>query len=82
VLGLVLAGVAGAWIVSVTTGEAWKISTSLPLPLYDVAALVPVAALWWEMPLLVELTWFWGLAGSPRSLLSPDVQARFPTAEF
>jgi hypothetical integral membrane protein (TIGR02206 family) len=81
-LAMILLAVSIAWIVTSTTAVAWSWATSLPLPLCDVATLVAAAALWWRRPLLVELTYFWGLAGTLQALLTPDVNVGFPSMEF
>src|SRR5579863_7576593 len=68
-----------------TTGRSlsgWSASTSLPLALCDVAALVAAAACWWPKPVLVELTYFWGLAGTLQAVATPDVTAPFPHLAF
>jgi hypothetical integral membrane protein (TIGR02206 family) len=43
-----------------------------------VVAFVAAAALWSRRPLLVELTYFWGVAGTANGLISPDVPDHFP----
>ncbi|HVA73206.1 MAG TPA: TIGR02206 family membrane protein [Acidimicrobiales bacterium] len=81
VLGLILAADA----VMYTTGKSisgWSPSTSLPLALCDVAALVAAAACWWPRPTLVELTYFWGLAGTLQAVATPDVTTPFPHLAF
>ncbi|GAC1655609.1 MAG: hypothetical protein NVS9B1_09110 [Candidatus Dormibacteraceae bacterium] len=50
----------------------------LPLQLCDVAAFVTAAALWTRRPLLAELTYVWGLAGTVNGLLTPDINRHFP----
>ena len=41
--------------------------------------IVSVLALWTARPLLVELTWFWGLTASLQAVLTPDLgSADFP----
>lgn len=62
--------------------SGWSASTSLPLALCDVAALVAAAACWWPLPVLVELTWFWGLAGTLQAVATPDVTTPFPHLAF
>jgi hypothetical integral membrane protein (TIGR02206 family) len=81
-LALILVAVSLAWVWTADGTTHWSAKTSLPLALCDVATLVAAAALWWRRPLLVELTWFWGLAGSLQALLTPDVRASFPSASF
>jgi hypothetical integral membrane protein (TIGR02206 family) len=80
-LALVLLGISSAWVAT-NSGGHWSPATSLPLALCDIATLVAAAALWWEVPILVELTYFWGLAGSLQSLLTPDLRVGFPSMEF
>lgn len=55
---------------------------SLPLQLCDVAIFVAAAALWTRRPLLVEVTYFWGLAGTIQALLTPDLPQHFPTYPY
>jgi len=81
-LAVILLAVSIAWIVTTTTAAPWSWAYSLPLPLCDVATLVAVAGLWWKRPIWVELTYFWGLAGTLQALLTPDVNVGFPSLEF
>jgi hypothetical integral membrane protein (TIGR02206 family) len=81
-LAVVLAAVSAVWIGTDLASSPWSTATSLPLPLCDVATLVAAAALWWRRPLLVELTYFWGIAGTLQALATPDVQVGFPSLEF
>jgi hypothetical integral membrane protein (TIGR02206 family) len=48
------------------------------LQLCDVVAFVSAAALWTRRQILVELTYFWGLAGTANGLISPDLAVHFP----
>lgn len=61
----------------------WSVRHSLPLALCDVALVLAAVALirpgWWP---LVELTYFWGLAGTLQAVATPDLSARFPHLEF
>jgi hypothetical integral membrane protein (TIGR02206 family) len=54
---------------------------SLPLGLCEMGTFVAAAALWWRTPLLVEITYFWGLGGTIQALLTPELDASslFPT---
>jgi hypothetical integral membrane protein (TIGR02206 family) len=54
----------------------------LPLQLCDVAILVAAAALWTRRPLLVEVTYFWALAGTVQALITPDLPHPFPTYPY
>ena len=70
--------------VSVPLGDGrWSVQTSLPLALCDVALIVAAIACWWPQWLLaVELTYFWGLAGTLQAVVTPDLSAGFPRLEF
>ena len=70
------------WWVWLGLQHTWSASYALPLQLCDVVAFVSAAALWTRRPLLVELTYFWGLAGTANGLISPDVPAHFPSYLF
>ena len=75
-----------AVFVSVPLAEGvgrWSVQTSLPLALCDLALLVAAVACWWPQWLLaVELTYFWGLAGTLQAVVTPDLSAGFPQLEF
>jgi conserved hypothetical integral membrane protein TIGR02206 len=72
----------GGWWVWLSLQHTWSASYALPLQLCDVVAFVSAAALWFRQPLLVELTYFWGLAGTANGLISPDLQEHFPSYLF
>lgn len=74
---VILANEAGWWV-WLGFQHTWSFSYALPLHLCDVAAFVSAAALWTRRPLLVELTYFWGLAGTSNSLITPDLADHFP----
>ena len=59
-----------AWFIARGT---WSADFNLPLHLTDVVTIVSVLALWTARPLLVELTWFWGLTASLQAVLTPDL---------
>lgn len=54
----------------------------LPLQLCDVAIFIAAAALWTRHQLLVELLYFWGLAGTLQALLTPDLPQHFPSYPY
>ena len=58
------------------------LADSLPLQLCDAAIFVAAAALWTRNPLLVEVTYFWGLAGTIQALLTPDLPQHFPSYPY
>jgi hypothetical integral membrane protein (TIGR02206 family) len=61
----------------------WTARDSLPLALCDVALVVAAVACWWPCyALLIELTWFWGLAGTLQAIATPDLSVGFPHLEF
>jgi hypothetical integral membrane protein (TIGR02206 family) len=66
------------WWVWLAEQHTWSASYALPLQLCDVVAFVAAGALWFRRSLLVELTYFWGLAGTANGLISPDVQDHYP----
>jgi len=80
--GLVLAADAASYVVAEALDRTWSPRTSLPLALCNVAVPVAAVACWWRAPLLVELTYFWGLAGTVQGLVTPDLGARFPQLVF
>ena len=71
-----------SWWVWLGFQHTWSPGYGLPLQLCDVAAFVSAAALWTRQPLLVELTYFWGLAGTSNSLITPDLVDHFPRFLF
>jgi len=78
VLAIVILANEASWWVWLGLQHTWSLSYALPLHLCDVAAFVAAAALWTQSPLLVELTYFWGLAGTSNSLITPDLADHFP----
>jgi len=68
--------------VPLVTGR-WSVQTSLPLALCHLALIVTAVACWWpQLYLPVELTYFWGLAGTLQAVATPDLSAGFPQLEF
>lgn len=72
----------GLWLATTIGESRFSAATSLPFALCDLAALVAAAALLTRSPMLVELTYFWGLAGTLQALLTPDLNVGFPRLEF
>jgi len=71
------------WVYLLAGGEPGsELGQSLPLQLCDVAIFVTAAALWSRLPLLVEVTYFWGLAGTIQALLTPDLPQHFPSYPY
>jgi hypothetical integral membrane protein (TIGR02206 family) len=83
-MAAVLVAVEVSWWVYVLAGgvPGAVLAYSLPLQLCDAAIFVAAAALWTRNPLLVEITWFWGLAGTIQALLTPDLPQQFPSYPY
>lgn len=73
-----------SWWVYVAAGgvPGSRLAQSLPLQLCDAAIFIAAAALWTRTPILVEVTYFWGLAGTIQALLTPDLPQHFPTYPY
>jgi hypothetical integral membrane protein (TIGR02206 family) len=84
VLAVVLVVDEVSWWVFVAAGgvPGSELAYSLPLQLCDVAVFVAAAALWTRRQLLVEVTYFWGLAGTVQALLTPDLPEHFPSYPY
>jgi hypothetical integral membrane protein (TIGR02206 family) len=55
---------------------------ALPLQLCDAAIFIAAAALVLRKQLLIEVTYFWSLAGTLQALLTPDLAQHFPNLLF
>ncbi|HLM96232.1 MAG TPA: TIGR02206 family membrane protein [Acidimicrobiales bacterium] len=82
VLAIALVADAVSYSVGLAVQGTWSPKTSLPLALCDVGVLVAATACWWRVPLLVELTYFWGLAGTLQAVVTPDLNVGFPHLVF
>lgn len=82
VLGAFLIVQETAYEVVLLVSGTFSVRTSLPLFLCDVAAYVAGIALFLPRPGLVDLTWFWGIAGTLQGLITPDVDFPFPSWEW
>ena len=67
---------------AVVAGVASSARTDLPLALCNVAVLVAAAACWWQVPVLVELTWVRGMAGTLQAVVTPDLSSGYPHLQF
>jgi len=80
---LLVADEASWWLyLALGGGEPGQRAQPLPLQLCDVAVLVAAAALWTRRQLLVEVTYFWALAGTLQALLTPELPQHFPTYPY
>jgi hypothetical integral membrane protein (TIGR02206 family) len=82
VLAAALLATSGLWLATTLWDQPFSASTSLPFALCDVAALVAAVALLTRQILLVEITYFWGLAGTLQALLTPDLKVGWPSLGF
>ena len=81
-IGLALAAVAVSYTVGLVLAGTWSARTSLPLALCDMGVVVAAVACWWRVAVLVEITYFWGLAGTLQGVLTPDLDVGFPHLVF
>jgi hypothetical integral membrane protein (TIGR02206 family) len=77
-IGVILLADLVSYIAVQTADGTWSAKTSLPLPLCDIGVLVAAVACLWNYPLFVELTYFWGLAGTLQAVAFPDLSSSFP----
>jgi len=78
VLAVVLVGSLAGWQVETAVQGRWSVHTGLMLDLCPVSAAAAAAALWTRRPLLAELAYYWGCAGSVQGLITPDTRWHFP----
>jgi len=73
----------GWWIYLVAThANRAELLYALPFQLCDAAIFVAAAALWSRRQILVEVTYFWGLAGTIQAIITPDLPQHFPSFAF
>jgi hypothetical integral membrane protein (TIGR02206 family) len=82
IIGVVLAADAITYTVALVAQGTWSARTSLPLALCNVAVVIASVACWWRAVALVELTYFWGLAGTVQGVITPDLNVGFPHLVF
>ncbi len=81
-IGLALGADIVAYTVGLIVARTWTADTSLPLALCNAGVVAAAVACWWRIPLLVELTYFIGLAGTLQAVLTPDLSVAFPHLVF
>ncbi len=64
------------------TGGAGKLDEVIPFHLCDIIAIICGFALITRKPILCELAYFWGLAGTLQGILTPDINHDFPNPLF
>jgi len=82
VLAMLIVANEASWWVWLGFHGIYRADYALPLQLCDLACFASAAALWTRRPILVELTWFWGIAGTANGLITPDVANHFPDFLF
>ena len=82
VLGAVILVNETSFYVWIWLRHQFDMSWALPLQLCDVASLATVLALWLRKQILVELTYFWGIAGTANGLLTPDISDHWPSYPY
>jgi hypothetical integral membrane protein (TIGR02206 family) len=83
-LAVVLVGAEVAWWIYLVATHADRadLAYALPFQLCDAAIFVSALALWLRHQLLVEVTYFWGLAGTIQAVITPDLPQHFPAFPF
>jgi hypothetical integral membrane protein (TIGR02206 family) len=81
-LAVVLVGEQISWQIQFIIHHDWSRFNSLPFDLCDFTCFVAAVACWTLHPLFVELTWFWGLAGTLQAIITPDQFTPFPHLSF
>lgn len=82
-ISVVLAATAIVFVTRPALAGGWSARANLPLELCDVALVIAAVATWrptWRLG--VELTYFWGMAGTLQAVVTPDLTTRFPDVEF
>ncbi len=84
ILAIVLAGDEIAWWIYLVATHANKADLlyALPFQLCDAAIIISAIALWTRQQLLIEVMYFWGLAGTFQALITPDIPSHFPSFTY
>jgi hypothetical integral membrane protein (TIGR02206 family) len=82
VIGLLLAADSVSYTVAQVVQGSWSATTSLPLALCNAGVVIAAVSCWWRFVALVEVTYFWGLAGTIQGVLTPDLDVGFPHLVF
>ena len=73
----------GWWIFLVAShANGSELLYALPFQFCDAAIFVAALALRLRRQLLVEVTYFWGLAGTIQAIFTPDLPQHFPSFQF
>lgn len=78
-LGVFLVLSEAGWIAWLVVQREWTPAVGLPLHICDAGTILGALALWTRRRTLVELLYFWALAGTALALVTPDVPQPFPS---
>ena len=78
----ILLGTIGVMFVWLDRGAAPRWQDMMPLHLCDLALFACAAACLTRHRFAYEIAYFWGLAGTLQGLITPDLDAGFPAAQF
>ena len=83
-LAAILVGAEVGWwaYLAASGAHGAELASALPLQLCDAAILISAIALFLRRHLLVEVTYFWGLAGTIQAVITPDLSQHFPSFPF
>ncbi len=83
-LAVFLVGAEVGWWIYLVASHANRaeLAYALPFQLCDAAIFVSAFGLWFRRQLLVEVTYFWGLAGTIQAVITPDLPQHFPSFPF
>jgi len=81
-LGIVILANESFYYVWIGLRGQFDVSWALPVQLCDVASVATALALWFRRQILVELTYFWGIAGTANGLLTPDISDHWPSYPY
>jgi len=83
-LAAILVGAEFGWwtYLAINGAQGADLASALPLQLCDAAIFISALALVLRKQLLVEVAYFWGLAGTIQAVITPDLPQHFPSFPF
>ena len=82
ILGVLILVNEASYYIWIAVRHQFDVSWALPVQLCDVASVITALALWFRTQILVELTYFWGIAGTANGILTPDVSDHWPSYPY
>jgi hypothetical integral membrane protein (TIGR02206 family) len=84
VLASILVGAEVGWwaYLAATHATDADLASALPLQLCDAAIFIAAFALVLRKQVLVEVTYFWGLAGTIQAVITPDLPQHYPSFPY